>query len=88
VPTFGAILLNAELDKCLMVKGWKSGASWGFPKGKVRLPPPCLCACGSQCLCTTVQVNKEELDAPCAAREVRHALPASPLAPPHGAAGV
>ena len=35
VPTFGAILLNAELDKCLMVKGWKSGASWGFPKGKV-----------------------------------------------------
>jgi mRNA-decapping enzyme subunit 2 len=35
VPVFGAILLNPSLDKCLMVKGWKSGASWGFPKGKV-----------------------------------------------------
>lgn len=36
VAVYGAILLNPALDKCLMVKGWKSGASWGFPKGKVR----------------------------------------------------
>lgn len=36
VPVFGAIMVNPGLDKCLMVKGWKSGASWGFPKGKVR----------------------------------------------------
>ena len=36
VPVYGAILLNPSLDKCLMVKGWKSGASWGFPKGKAR----------------------------------------------------
>jgi mRNA-decapping enzyme subunit 2 len=36
VPVYGAILLNPALDKCLMVKGWKPGASWGFPKGKVR----------------------------------------------------
>lgn len=36
VPVFGAIMVNPALDKCLMVKGWKSGASWGFPKGKAR----------------------------------------------------
>jgi hypothetical protein len=35
VPVFGAILLNPALDKCIMVKGWKSN-SWGFPKGKAR----------------------------------------------------
>lgn len=34
VPTTGAIILNETCDKCLLVKGWKSGASWGFPKGK------------------------------------------------------
>lgn len=36
MPTFGAILLSPSLDKVLMVKGWKAGASWGFPKGKVN----------------------------------------------------
>ena len=44
VPVFGAIMVNPAMDKCLRVKGWKSGASWGFPKGKVRALPH-LCAC-------------------------------------------
>lgn len=35
VPTCGAILLNPQLTKCLMVKGWGPGATWGFPKGKI-----------------------------------------------------
>ncbi|GBG63620.1 hypothetical protein CBR_g38931 [Chara braunii] len=34
VPVSGAIILNQALDKCLLVKGYKPGASWGFPKGK------------------------------------------------------
>ena len=31
----GAILLNVAMDKCLLVRGYKDSASWGFPKGKV-----------------------------------------------------
>ncbi|GBG85323.1 hypothetical protein CBR_g39890 [Chara braunii] len=34
VPVSGAIIINQALDKCLLVKGYKAGASWGFPKGK------------------------------------------------------
>jgi 8-oxo-dGTP pyrophosphatase MutT (NUDIX family) len=36
VPVCGAIILNATLDKCLLVKGWSSKAGWGFPKGKIN----------------------------------------------------
>lgn len=35
VPTYGAAMLNAKLDKVLLVRGWGSGAKWGFPKGKM-----------------------------------------------------
>ncbi|CAL8470769.1 g10311 [Coccomyxa elongata] len=35
VPVMGAILLNTNMDKCLLVRGFKNSASWGFPKGKV-----------------------------------------------------
>ena len=35
VPVMGAILLNVAMDKCLLVRGYKDSASWGFPKGKV-----------------------------------------------------
>lgn len=28
VPVGGLILLNPKLDKCVMVKGYKSGSSW------------------------------------------------------------
>jgi len=34
VPTFGAILLNADMNKVVLVQGF--GNSWGFPKGKVN----------------------------------------------------
>ena len=35
VPVMGAILLNATMDKCLLVRGYKEGSSWGFPRGKL-----------------------------------------------------
>ena len=35
VPVMGAILLNASMDKCLLIRGYKEGASWGFPRGKL-----------------------------------------------------
>lgn len=34
VPVMGAILLDEELKHCLLVKGMKANACWGFPKGK------------------------------------------------------
>lgn len=40
VPVCGAILLNTALDKCLLVKGWHSRSSWGFPKGKINKDEP------------------------------------------------
>ena len=40
VPTGGLIVLNPKLDKCVMVKGYKSGSSWGFPKGKINKDEP------------------------------------------------
>eukprot|EP00028_Trichosphaerium_sp_Am-I-7-wt_P004848 CAMPEP_0168525358 /NCGR_PEP_ID=MMETSP0405-20121227/11248_1 /TAXON_ID=498012 /ORGANISM="Trichosphaerium sp, Strain Am-I-7 wt" /LENGTH=290 /DNA_ID=CAMNT_0008547841 /DNA_START=44 /DNA_END=916 /DNA_ORIENTATION=+ len=36
VPVYGAIILNATLDKCLLVQGWGQRSSWGFPRGKVN----------------------------------------------------
>jgi len=36
VPVCGAVMLNARLDKCILVKGWKSNSTWGFPKGKIN----------------------------------------------------
>ena len=35
VPVMGAILLNASMDKCLLVRGYKEGSAWGFPRGKL-----------------------------------------------------
>lgn len=40
VPVGGLIILNPKLDKCVMVKGYKSGSSWGFPKGKINKDEP------------------------------------------------
>jgi len=34
VPTCGAVLINGEKDKILLVKGFNSNL-WGFPKGKI-----------------------------------------------------
>ncbi|TFY78991.1 hypothetical protein EWM64_g5020, partial [Hericium alpestre] len=36
VPVCGAIMLNDTWDKVVLVKGWKSGSGWGFPKGKIN----------------------------------------------------
>lgn len=40
VPVCGAILLSEGWNKCLLVKGWKSSAAWGFPKGKINQNEP------------------------------------------------
>uniref|UniRef100_A0A0D9VMD7 Nudix hydrolase domain-containing protein n=1 Tax=Leersia perrieri TaxID=77586 RepID=A0A0D9VMD7_9ORYZ len=34
VPVCGCIILDDTYEKCLLVKGWKSSASWSFPRGK------------------------------------------------------
>nr|CAD1820846.1 unnamed protein product [Ananas comosus var. bracteatus] len=34
VPVSGAIILDESYERCLLVKGWKAGASWSFPRGK------------------------------------------------------
>uniref|UniRef100_A0A1D1YJK7 mRNA decapping complex subunit 2 n=1 Tax=Anthurium amnicola TaxID=1678845 RepID=A0A1D1YJK7_9ARAE len=34
VPVTGAIILDESYDRCLLVKGWKPGSSWSFPRGK------------------------------------------------------
>ena len=36
VPTYGAILLDSNLEYVLLVQGYWVKASWGFPKGKVN----------------------------------------------------
>ncbi|KAF2156676.1 DCP2-domain-containing protein [Myriangium duriaei CBS 260.36] len=36
VPVRGAIMLNDEMDKVVLVKGWKNNASWSFPRGKIN----------------------------------------------------
>ncbi|KAJ2455995.1 dipeptidylpeptidase [Coemansia sp. RSA 2336] len=40
VPVCGAIILNPSLDKVLLVKGWSSRSSWGFPRGKINKDEP------------------------------------------------
>lgn len=36
VPVRGAILLNHDMDQVVLVKGWKKGANWSFPRGKIN----------------------------------------------------
>lgn len=36
VPVCGAILLTPQLDRLLLVKGFGTRSSWGFPKGKIN----------------------------------------------------
>lgn len=40
VPCMGAILLDPSMQKCLLVRGFKSHSSWGFPRGKVNRNEP------------------------------------------------
>jgi mRNA-decapping enzyme subunit 2 len=37
VPVRGAIMLNEAMDSAVLVKGWKKGANWSFPRGKINL---------------------------------------------------
>lgn len=36
VPVRGAIMLNEEMNQVVLVKGWKKGANWSFPRGKIN----------------------------------------------------
>ena len=36
VPVRGAILLNETMTEVVLVKGWKKGANWSFPRGKIN----------------------------------------------------
>jgi mRNA-decapping enzyme subunit 2 len=36
VPVMGAIILDEGMEHCLLLRGIKNNASWGFPKGKVN----------------------------------------------------
>ena len=42
VPVRGAIMLNREMDEVVLVKGWKKGANWSFPRGKINKGEPDL----------------------------------------------
>ena len=45
VPVRGVILLNPEMDSTILVKGWKKGSSWSFPRGKIaKDEPDVVCA--------------------------------------------
>lgn len=36
VPVRGAIMLNQDMTQAVLVKGWKKGAKWSFPRGKIN----------------------------------------------------
>lgn len=36
VPVRGAIMINHDMSEVVLVKGWKKGASWSFPRGKIN----------------------------------------------------
>eukprot|EP00041_Stephanoeca_diplocostata_P026072 m.695214 g.695214 ORF g.695214 m.695214 type:complete len:345 (-) comp22887_c0_seq2:1930-2964(-) len=36
VPVCGALILNAQCTKVVMVRSWGSNPMWGFPKGKIN----------------------------------------------------
>lgn len=36
VPVCGAIMVNFQGDKVLMVRGWKNNSAWSFPRGKIN----------------------------------------------------
>lgn len=35
IPVYGAVLINASMTKCVMIRG-VNNPKWGFPKGKVN----------------------------------------------------
>ncbi|KAI9144297.1 Dcp2, box A domain-containing protein [Paraphysoderma sedebokerense] len=50
VPVCGALILNENMDKILLVKGWSAKSGWSFPKGKINKNEPELkCAVREVC---------------------------------------
>ena len=35
-------MLNEQMDQVVLVKGWKKGANWSFPRGKINKDEPDL----------------------------------------------
>ncbi|CAK3806887.1 mRNA decapping complex subunit 2 [Lecanosticta acicola] len=52
VPVRGAILMDDSMEKVLLVRGWKKGASWSFPRGKINKDEKDL-------VCAIREVNEE-----------------------------
>lgn len=42
VPVRGAVMINQDMSEVVLVKGWKKGASWSFPRGKINKDEPDL----------------------------------------------
>ena len=42
VPVRGSIMINQDMNEVVLVKGWKKGASWSFPRGKINKDEPDL----------------------------------------------
>lgn len=40
IPVCGAIILDPDMKHVVLVKGWKSGSFWGFPRGKINKDEP------------------------------------------------
>ena len=36
VPVRGAIMMDESMEKVVLVRGWKKGANWSFPRGKIN----------------------------------------------------
>jgi mRNA-decapping enzyme subunit 2 len=36
VPVRGAIMIDADMEQVVLVKGWKKGSKWSFPRGKIN----------------------------------------------------
>lgn len=36
VPVRGAIMMNESMEKLVLVRGWKKGSAWSFPRGKIN----------------------------------------------------
>ncbi|KAM0747978.1 DCP2-domain-containing protein [Meredithblackwellia eburnea MCA 4105] len=53
VPVCGAVLISHRWDKVLMVKGYKSGAAWSFPRGKINQDE-------TEAACAVREVQEEE----------------------------
>ena len=64
VPVCGGILLNSDLTKVLLVKGWYSRSSWGFPRGKVNKDEP-LEDCAAREVYEETSFNLHEPPPPC-----------------------